>query len=425
MVCVLRALPLRAAGMDPKLLTSMLLTLNNMLRMAVELFLKLQRQEECDIDLARCSSYDMRLLVTFTEVLTTVERCFWARETSTEWWDHIVMHIWDDEQWLQNFRVRKATFMGLCDELVPALRCKDPRIRAALPLEKSMAIALWKLDTPDCYQLLANQFAMGKLIVGLVLTDVCRAINHILLGKTVTLGKVHDIVDGFTQMGFHNCGVVIDGTHITILAPDLLATEYINLQGYFSMVFQVLVDHREHFTDINTGWSGKVHDTRIFQNTGLFRKLQAWTFFPDQKITIGEVEMPIVILCDPPHPLMPWLTKPYTGQLNSSKEQLNNRLSKCSMTVECAFGSLKAHWCCPYGKLDLAEDYIPMLISGYFMLHNICEGKGERFTQGWTTEAQRMEAEFEQPETRAIRGAQRGAISIRDALRQQFEAKSH
>ncbi|CAM4537191.1 unnamed protein product [Lepidochelys olivacea] len=123
--------------------------------------------------------------------------------------------------------------------------------------------------------------------------------------------------------------------------------------------------------------------------------------------------MPIVILGDSDYPLMPWLMKPYMGHLDSSKEQFNNRLSKCRLTVECAFGYLKACWHCLYRTLDLTDDNIPMLIAACCMLHNICEWKSESFTQGWTAEAQRPEAEFEQPETRAIRGVQHGAIRIR------------
>ncbi|XP_065415196.1 uncharacterized protein LOC135973886 [Chrysemys picta bellii] len=326
------------------------------------------------------NTYDTRLLVAFMDLLTTVERCFWVRETSTAWWDHIVMQVWDDEQWLQNFRMRKATFMVWCDELAPALQCKDTRLRAALTVEKWVAIAIWKLATPDSYGLVANQFGVGKSTVGIVLMQVCRAINCILLRRTVTLGNVHDIVAGFAQMGFPNCRGAIDGTHIPILAPVHLASEYINRKGYFFMVLQALVDHCGRFIDINVGWPRKVHDACIFWNTGLFRKLQAGTFFPDQKLTIGEVEMPIVILGDPTYPLMPWLMKPYTGSLDSSKEWFNNRLSRYRMTVECAFGRLKGCWCCLYGKLDLADDNVPMVLSACCTLHNICEGKDERFT---------------------------------------------
>ncbi|CAM5142495.1 unnamed protein product [Eretmochelys imbricata] len=392
--------------MDPELLRNMLMGLTSMSRIAVELLLEvLTDSEGSNDDVDSHNAYDTRLLVAFTDMLTTMERRFWARETSTEWWDHIVMQVWDDKQWLRTFRMRKATFMGLCEELSPILRHKDTSLRAAL-MEKQVAIAVWKLATPGSYRSVTNQFGVGKSTVGIVLMQVCRAINRILLRRTMILVGA------------------IDGTHIPILAPAHLASEYVNQKGYFSVVLQALVDHRGHFTDINTGWSRKVHDARIFRNTGLFRKLQAGTFFPDQKITVGEVKMPIVILGDPIYPIMPWLMKPYTWILDSSKERFNNRLSQCRMTVECAFGHSKGRWHCLYGKLDLANDSIPAVISACCTLHNICEGKDERFTQAWTAEVQHLEAKFEQPESRAIRGAQRRAARIRDALREQFKAES-
>ncbi|EMP37431.1 hypothetical protein UY3_05412 [Chelonia mydas] len=47
----------------------------------------------------------------------------------------------------------------------------------------------------------------------------------------------------------------------------------------------------------------------------------------------------------------------------------------------------------------------------------------DRHLQAWISEVRHLEAEFEQPESRAIRGAQHGAARIRDALREQFEAE--
>ncbi|XP_065440822.1 uncharacterized protein LOC135981585 [Chrysemys picta bellii] len=410
--------------MESELLRRMLTSLASTSRLAIELFLKIQSDsesegEDSDDAIETRNAYDTKLLVAFTDMLSIVERRFWVRETSTEWWDYIVMEVWDDEQWLQNFRMRKATFMGLYEALAPTLRRKDTRLRAALPVEKRVAIAIWKLATPDSYRSVANQFGVGKSTVEIVLMQACKAINRILLRRTVTLGNVQDIVDGFAQMGFPNCGGAIDGMHIPILAPPHLESEYVNWKGYFSMVLQALVDHRGRFIDINTGWPGKVYEARIFRNTWLFRKMQAGTFF-----TVGEAEMPIVILGDPAYPLMPWLMKPYTGSLDSSKERFNYRLSQCRMTVECAFGCLKARWRSLYRKLDLAESSIPAVIFACCALHNVCEGRGESFTQAWTSEVQHLEAEFAQPESRAITGAQRGAARIRDALREQFEAEN-
>ncbi|XP_053896366.1 uncharacterized protein LOC128843515 [Malaclemys terrapin pileata] len=224
--------------------------------------------------------------------------------------------------------MRKGTFMELCVLLSPALKRQNTRMRAALTVEKRVAIALWKLATPDSYWSVRNQFGVGKSTVGAAVIQVARAMKDLLISRIVTLGNMQAIVDGFAAMGFTNCGGAIDGTHIPILAPEHQATEYINRKGYFSMLLQALVDHKGRFTNI-VGWPGKVHDARVFRHSGLFRKLEEGTFFLDQKITVGDVEMPIVILGDPAYPLMPRLMKPYTGSLDSSQNLFNYRLSKC------------------------------------------------------------------------------------------------
>ncbi|CAM4614111.1 unnamed protein product [Lepidochelys olivacea] len=182
-----------------------------------------------------------------------VERRLWAWETGTDWWNHIVLQVWDDSQWLQNFRMRKGTFMELCDLLSPALRHKNTKMRAALTVEKQVAIALWKLAMPDSYRSVGNQFGVGKSTVGASVMQVANAIKDLLISRVVTLGNVQVIVDGFAAMGFPNCSGAIDGTHIPILAPEHQAAEDINHKGYFSIVLQALVDHKGHFTNINMG----------------------------------------------------------------------------------------------------------------------------------------------------------------------------
>ncbi|KAG6929024.1 hypothetical protein G0U57_006683, partial [Chelydra serpentina] len=118
------------------------------------------------------------------------------------------------------------------------------------------------------------------------------------------------------------------------------------------------------------------------------------------------VEMPIVILGDPAYPLMPWLMKPYTGALDSDKELFNYRLSKCRMVVECAFGHLKGCWRSLLTHSDLSETNIPIVIAACCVLHNLCE----TFMAGWEIEANRLAADYAQPDTRAIRRAQRDAL---------------
>ncbi|CAM5104837.1 unnamed protein product [Natator depressus] len=272
-----------------------------------------ESDEDMDTDFSQSMGPgDLAILVAMGQV-HAMEHRFWAWETSTDWWDHIVLQVRDDSQWLRNFHMRKGTFMERCDLLSPALMCKNTKMRAALTVEKQVAIALWKLATPDSYWSVGNQFGVGKSTVGAAVIQVANAITELLLSRVVTLGNVQVIVDGFAAMGFPNCSGAIGICVPSILGLDHLGSQYINRKGYFSMVLQALVDHKGCFTDINLGWPGKVHDARIFRNSGLFEQLQEVTYFPDQKITIGDVEMPIVILGDPAYPLTPW---PYTGTIH-------------------------------------------------------------------------------------------------------------
>ncbi|XP_067388051.1 uncharacterized protein [Emydura macquarii macquarii] len=419
-------------GMEPAVLCTLIVSVTNTWRLIMEYFRTIARRQCISyiyaIEAALLENIQQnhsRLLQAAACHLQSVERRFWCRETSTDWWDRIVMQLWDDDQWLQNFRMRKATFLELCSELAPSLKRVDTRLRQAMTVEKRVAIALWKLATPDCYRSVGNQFGVGKSTVGTAVHQVCSAINRLLLRRVVTLGNVQDIVEGFAMLGFPNCGGAIDGTHIPILAPAHLATEYINRKGYFSMVLQGLVDHRGHFTDINVGWSGKAHDAHVFRNSGLFCKMQAGTFFPNQKIQIGSVEMPIVILGDPAYPLLPWLMKPYTGHLDSDKECFNKRLSSCRMVVECAFERLKGRWRSLLTRLDMSEKYLPSVISACCVLHNVCEAKGERFPQGWAVEAERLAANYEQPAASTTLKANRRALCIREALKTRFCNEMH
>ncbi|XP_065435678.1 uncharacterized protein LOC135978883 [Chrysemys picta bellii] len=410
------------ASMEPAQLKTAVMNIVNTSRIIVQFMLNQDQKNEArrrrrqlrsdesdeDIDMDMDTDFSqtagpgtLEIMLLMGQVLS-VGRQFWAQETSTDRWDRIVLQVWDDSQWLQNFRMRKGTFMELCDLLSPALKRQNTRMRVALTVEKRVAIALWKLAMPDSYRSVGNQFPVGKSTVGAAVIQVAKAITELLLLKVVTLGNVQAIVDGFAAMGFPNCGGAIDGIHIPILAPEHQGTQYINRKGYFSMVLQALVDHRGQFTNINVGWPGRVHDARIFRNTTLFKWLQQGTYFPDRKITIGDVEMPIVILGDPAYPLMPWLMKPYTGSLDRSQELFNYRLSKCRMAVECAFGHLKGRWRTLLTCSDLSQTNIPIVIAACCVLHNLCESKGETFMAGWEAEANRLAADYAQPDTRAI-----------------------
>ncbi|XP_075780666.1 uncharacterized protein LOC142827931 [Pelodiscus sinensis] len=106
---------------------------------------------------------------------TGMPRRIWRLDNSSDWWDPIVLERWEDRQWTQNFRMRRDTFLELCEWLAPALRRRDTCMRPAIPLQKRVAIALWKLSTPDSYRSVGNQFSVGRSTVGAVLMQVRRS----------------------------------------------------------------------------------------------------------------------------------------------------------------------------------------------------------------------------------------------------------
>ncbi|XP_074832165.1 uncharacterized protein LOC142001129 [Carettochelys insculpta] len=148
-----------------------------------------------------------------------------------------------------NFRMSQQTFMELCQWLTPALRHHDTQMRHALPVEKRVTIAVWKLATPDSYRSMGQQFGVGKATVRAVLMEVVRALNALLLKRVVRVGDLDAAVEGFAAMGFPNCFGALDGTHLPICASDHSGGHYVNRKGYHSVVLQAMVNSRGRFQD--------------------------------------------------------------------------------------------------------------------------------------------------------------------------------
>ncbi|EMP37676.1 Methionine synthase reductase [Chelonia mydas] len=72
-----------------------------------------ESDEDMDTDFSQSTGPGSVGIMVLMGQVHAVERRFWAQETSTDWWDHIVLQVWDDSHWLRNFCMRKGTFMEL------------------------------------------------------------------------------------------------------------------------------------------------------------------------------------------------------------------------------------------------------------------------------------------------------------------------
>ena len=74
------------------------------------------------------SIFVLMLIVTAFNDLDTSKRRCWARPRSSHWWEHIINEEFTEDEWLQNFRMSKGTFMMLCNELRPYISKKRHQI---------------------------------------------------------------------------------------------------------------------------------------------------------------------------------------------------------------------------------------------------------------------------------------------------------
>lgn len=113
--------------------------------------------------------------VSVVTVCPWVECCFYTRRTQ----HGVVVSHWDDEQWLQNFRMRKQIFLEFCGELAPALQLHNTFFPRPILVQKQVAVTLWKLAMPCSYWSAVDCFGEGKSTVGLIVVQVCKAVNTV------------------------------------------------------------------------------------------------------------------------------------------------------------------------------------------------------------------------------------------------------
>ena len=316
-------------------------------------------------------------------------RTVWSKERSSYWWEQIVGRTFTSQDWLENFRMSRATFMYLCNELRLAIERDDTTMRKAIPTEQRDALTLWFLATNADYRTIGHLFGVSKSTICVITKDVCAAIVRKLLVKYIRIPTgdgLKEVVDGFKhKWEFPQCAGSVDGTHIPIVSPEECPADYYNRKGWHSILMQGVVNHLGHFTDIYVGWPGRVHDARVFSNSTLYQKGQDGTLFPDWKESIAGTDVPLVLLGDPAYPLLPWLMKafPDNGHLSRQQRNFNYRLSSARVTVEHAYGRLKGRWRCLLKRLDVHVSDVPELVAACCVLHNVCEIHGEHFDEEW------------------------------------------
>lgn len=312
----------------------------------------------------------------------------WMHERSMVWFD-MVEESFTDEQWYENFRVRKETFVFILNEILLDITYRDTTMRKAISPKRRLALTFYYLASTAEYRTISNLFGVSVSFVCICVKDVCEAItrhfSHVIrFPKGLEILQVIQEYDN--KWGFPMCAGCVDGTHIPILAPKENHKDYVNRKGFHSIQMQAVVDSRYLFRDVVVGWPGSVHDARVLSNSTLYKKGVDNTLFDGVKSrAIQGQDIPPLILGDPAYPFLPWLMKRYPENNDTPREQrvFNYRLSRARMTVENTFGRFKGRFKRFSKRVDMEVPSLVNVVLSSCILHNVCEAQKNEFLPHW------------------------------------------
>lgn len=169
----------------------------------------------------------------------------WTTTPRSDWWERVVMTEFQPSDWLDKFRMSRETFFYLCEKLRPRLARQDTSFRLALPVEKRVAVALWRLASNVEYRTISTLFGVGKSTVCRCVRDMCHAIVALLSStylRPPTEQELEESAQLFhSYLGFPHCVAAITTLHTAIITPSSNASDYANPAGWLSVLSQVSV----------------------------------------------------------------------------------------------------------------------------------------------------------------------------------------
>ncbi|XP_054155252.1 putative nuclease HARBI1 [Oppia nitens] len=242
-----------------------------------------------------------------------------------------------DEECIQRFRMDRTTIVDLCQLLYEDL-VRPTRRHGALPVITQICAALRTYAQAAFYRVTGDSVGMSNAALSETVHTVAaglsrRAGNFIKFPQTpAEIGKTKN---GFMAIGrFPNMLGAIDCTHIEILSPAKeIEASYVNRKGWHSINVQAVANATLEFTNVLAAFPGRVHDSFIWTQCHLKRRL-------DNSHINGW------LLGDAGYPLEPHLLTPYGNPITEQQKRYNSAHSKTRNTIERAFGVLKMRYRC-------------------------------------------------------------------------------
>lgn len=238
-----------------------------------------------------------------------------------------------------------------------------PVIPHSLKGSQKLLIALWYLGNLECYRAISQRFGISMSTAHKCVMEVTTTLKDMSNSEINFPSRTEfdTISTKFSRYGFTGVIGAIDGCHITMKPPKLHKGDYINRKGTTSINLTAMCDADAVLRYINLGFTGKVHDSRVFSESMLKAKLDH-----------GDIPNEYHFLGDSGYALHCNMMVPYTnyGDLSESHIIYNKRHSSTRMIIERTFGLLKSRWR-KLNLLDCELQNVNKIVAACCVLHNI------------------------------------------------------
>ena len=192
----------------------------------------------------------------------------------------------------------------------PNLEKQDSNLRKAIPIEKHVGVALWRLATGNSFWSVAKTFAIGKSTAVKIAHDFC---DEIVWKSSNFIKFPQSQTESATGMKLFksdcNCKIpqtvgAIVGTHIFIQMPENERQfDYYCRKQRHSINTQAVVGSNLMFFNVSTGFPGSLHDSRVLKNTSLFHETVEENILSNPTDVTEKTKVGPVLLGDRGYPL--------------------------------------------------------------------------------------------------------------------------
>lgn len=305
------------------------------------------------------------------------QRRLWVKDRSKDWWDQHNHPDFPEEEFKREFRMSKATFEMICEELDSTVMKKNTMLREAIPVRQRVAVCIWRLATGEPLRLVSKRFGLGISTCHKLVLEVCSAIRTVLMPKFLQWPdeqRMKTIKEEFESIsGIKNVAGAMYTTHVPIIAPKISVAAYFNKRHTernqktsYSITVQGVVDPKGVFTDVCIGWPGSMPDDQVLEKSALF-----------QRASRGLLR-DVWIVGNSGFPLLDWVLVPYTRQnLTWAQHAFNEKVGEVQNVAKEAFARLKGRWSCLQKRTEVKLQDLPVVLGACCVLHNICEMRNE------------------------------------------------